>query len=340
MKVLLSWLREFCPTDLSPKDLAERMTAQGVKVEGMSRPWERLSGVVVARVLEIRDHPNSDKLCLARVSYGSGERELVVGVRNMKPGDLVPLAGPGAAVPALPEPLAARKIRGVVSEGMLCSPRELGVGPEHSGILILPPDTPVGADVRAHFGLDDVLYDIEVKSNRPDLMSVFGVAREVAAATGTRLTPPDTSLEEAGEKAKEVASVQVLDLERCPRYLARVIRGVSIAAAPIRVQARLTACGMRPLSNVIDATNYALLEIGHPLHPFDLALLEGSGVVVRRLFDEPSMFAMASSLAWASARAFLRQVFSSLSVVRRRVNCAMRSFALLSAPSCRRRTSA
>src|SRR6266545_5244096 len=155
MKVVLSWLRELCPTELSADELAERLTSQGVKVEAVVRPWERLSGVVVARVLEVRDHPNADKLCLARVSIGSAEREVVVGVRNMAPGDLVPLAGPGATVPASPEPLAAQEIRGVISDGMLCSPKELSISGDHTGILILPPDASTGADFRSSFGLDD-----------------------------------------------------------------------------------------------------------------------------------------------------------------------------------------
>ena len=282
MKVLLSWLREFCPTDLSAEELAEKLTEQGAKVESVSYPWERLTGVVVARVREVQDHPSSDKLCLARVDHGSGERELVVGVRNMKAGDLVPLAGPGATVPGLPEPLTARQIRGVVSEGMLCSPRELGISGEHTGILVLPPETRVGADFKEAFGLADALLDVEVKSNRPDLLSVVGVAREAAAATGVPFIPPDTRFTESEEKAHEAATVEVLDLERCPRYLAKVIRGVSVGSSPIRVQARLTAMGMRPLSGVVDATNYVMLEMGQPLHPFDLALLEGAGVVVRR----------------------------------------------------------
>jgi phenylalanyl-tRNA synthetase beta chain len=281
VKVLLSWLREMCPTDLSAEELAERLTPQGVKVEGIARPWERLQGVVIARVLEVRDHPNSDKLCLARVDHGAGEREVVVGVRNMRPGDLVPLAGPGATVPALPEPLSARKIRGVVSDGMLCSPWELGLSTGHTGILILPVGAPVGADFRETFGLDDAVFDIEVKSNRPDLLSVAGVAREAAAATGIPFTPPDSSVPEVDEKAADVATVEILDLGRCPRYLARIIRSVEIGPSPVIVQARLTASGMRPISNVVDATNYVMLEMGQPLHPFDLALLEGPGIVVR-----------------------------------------------------------
>ncbi len=282
MKIVLSWLRELCPTDLPAEELAELLTSKGAKVEGVERPWERLSGVVVSRVLEVRDHPSSDKLCLARVSTGASEREVVVGVRNMKAGDLVPLAGPGTTVPALPEPLSAREIRGVVSDGMLCSPMELGIAPNHDGILVLPADLSPGDDVKQVLGLDDAVLDVEVTPNRPDFLSVVGVAREVAAATGLPFSPPDASVEEDEEPAGGIATVEIVDLDRCPRYLARIIRDVRHVASPPQVQARLTGAGMRPISAVVDATNYAMLEIGQPLHPFDLALLKGPGIVVRR----------------------------------------------------------
>jgi phenylalanyl-tRNA synthetase beta chain len=282
VKVVLSWLREFCPVDLPPEELGELLAWQGLHLESIDRPWEGLAGVVVARVLEVRDHPNSQKLCVARVGYGAGEREVVVGVRNMRAGDLVPLAGPGARVPALAEPLSVQDKRGVNSEGMLCSPRELGISGDHTGILILPADLNVGADVKAAFGLDEAVLDLEVEANRGDELSIFGVAREVSAATGVPLTPPEVSVEESGGPASEAATVEVLDPERCPRYLARVIEGVSVGPSPIRVQARLSASGMRPLSNVVDATNYVMLETGQPMHPFDLAKLEGAAIVVRR----------------------------------------------------------
>ncbi|HEY7754911.1 MAG TPA: phenylalanine--tRNA ligase beta subunit-related protein, partial [Actinomycetota bacterium] len=267
MKVVLSWLRELCPTDLSAEALAELLTSKGAEVESIERPWAGLSGVVVARVVEVRDHPNSDRLCLARVATGSGEQEVVVGVRNMAPGDLVPLAGPGSRIPTLPEPLGAREIRGVVSNGMLCAPDELGISPSHEGILILPPDLEPGLDVVDAFGLDDAVLDIEVTPNRPDFLSVLGIAREVAAATGTPLVPPDASVDEADRPAAGVATLEVLDLERCPRYLGRVLSDVRDAPSPIAAQARLTAAGMRPISAAVDATNYAMLEIGQPLHP-------------------------------------------------------------------------
>ena len=255
MRVPLSWLREFCATALSAEELADLLTNHGVEVERIIRPWEGLSRVVVARVLDVADHPNADKLCLATVDAGAGERRVVVGVRNMGPGDLVPYAPPGATLPGAPEPLERREIRGVASEGMLCSPKELG--------------------------LDESVIDIEVFPNRPDLLSVLGVAREVAAITGGDLRHPDTSVNESVERAADAATVEVLDEVRCPRYLAKVIRGVRIAPSPLQAQVRLSAAGMRPLAGVVDATNYAMLELGQPLHPFDLARLAGPGIVVR-----------------------------------------------------------
>ena len=282
MRVPLSWLRELCPVELSVEELADVFTMRGLGVEGVLRPWERLQGVVIARVLEVADHPGLEKLCVARVEAGGGPVEVVVGVRNMRPGDLVPWAPPGAAIPTLDDPLGRRTFKGVTSNGMLCSPRELAISPDHDRILVLPEDSPVGRDVRSHFGLDDVVFDTEILSNRADLQSVLGVAREVAAATGTPLQFPDTAAPEGDEKAEDVATVEIRDLELCPRYLARVVRGVGTRSSPIRVQARLTAAGMRPISGAVDATNFVMLELGQPLHPFDLSLLEGAGIIVRR----------------------------------------------------------
>jgi phenylalanyl-tRNA synthetase beta chain len=284
VKVVSSWLREFAPTDMDPEELAELMTRRGVKVEEVLRPWDGLAGVTVARVLEVTDHPNSEKLCVARVDDGTGEQVVCAGVRNFTAGDLVPWAKPGSRVPALPEPLAPRTLRGVVSNGMLCSPRELNIADSHLGILLLDPSEGfvVGEDVKEVVGLDDVVFDIEVEPNRPDFLSVFGVAREVAAATGVPLLSPDLSLEETDEAAESVARVRSEAPEGCPEYLARVIRGVDAGGrSPLRVQARLTASGMRPVSNVVDATNYAMLELGQPLHAFDLDTLAGPEIVVR-----------------------------------------------------------
>ncbi len=283
MRIPLAWLREYAPTDMAVDELAELMTHRGVKVEAVLHPWEGLEGVVVARVLEVRDHPNSDKLCLARLQHAAGEIELVVGVRNMAPGDLVPWAPPGARVPTLEEPLGEREIRGVVSHGMLCSPRELAISGDHGGILLLNDEGwDVGTDLKRALELDQPVLDIEVEPNRPDFLSIIGVAREVAAATGVPLRSIDRDVAETAEEAAAVASVRIEDPDGCPRYLARVIRGVTHRASPLRAQARLTACGMRPIDAVVDATNYTMLELGQPLHGFDLATLAGPGIIVRR----------------------------------------------------------
>ena len=284
MRVPLSWLREFCAVKLSAEDLADLLTSRGLHLERLLRPWEAVSGVLVARVLDVRGHPNADKLCVATIESGSGTRDVVVGVRNMGPGDLVPYAAPGATLPGFEGKLERRELRGVTSDGMLCSPSELAISGDHSGILVLQDGEP-GEDLKEALGLDETVIDIEVVPNRPDLMSVYGVAREAAAATGEDLAPADTSVEEIEEPADSVATVEVHDSVRCPRYLARVIRGVRVGHSPVQAQVRLTAAGMRPVSNVVDATNYAMLELGQPMHPFDLKLLAGPGIEVRTATD-------------------------------------------------------
>jgi phenylalanyl-tRNA synthetase beta chain len=283
MRIPVSWLRELCPTDLSVDQIAELIGRQGIHVEGVLKPWDGIVGVTVAEVLSVEDHPDSDKLCVARVTDGTEEMIVCAGVRNFAAGDLVPWAKPGSRVPVLPEPLAPRKLRGVVSNGMLCSPRELNVADVHSGIMVLN-DEPasVGQDFVTAFGLDEDVLDIEVEPNRPDFLSILGVAREVSAGTGVPIMLPDAALATSGGRAADIAAVRIDAPDVCPRYIARVIEGVSPGAmSPIKAQARLTACGMRPISAIVDATNYAMLELGQPLHGFDMDLLAGPGIVVR-----------------------------------------------------------
>jgi phenylalanyl-tRNA synthetase beta chain len=286
MRIVWSWLREFCPTEHSASDLAERLTLHGVKVEDVLRPWEGVQGVVVARVVKVEDHPNSDTLTVVTLDDGAGEHVVCAGVRNYEAGDLVPWAPPGSRVPALPEPLAPRRLRGVMSNGMMCSLRELAIADVHTGILVLNDErVSVGDDLVTALDLDDEVLDVEVEPNRPDFLNVIGVAREVAALTGTPLVDPLPALVEADEAAEAIASVRVDALDACPRYVARVIRGLGPGNTPVRVQARLTASGMRPISPVVDATNYTMLELGQPLHAFDLQRLAGPGIVVRRAIE-------------------------------------------------------
>ena len=283
MKIVWSWLQEFCPTDARAADLADQLTMQGVKVENLTRPWEGVVGVVVARVVSVQNHPDSDMLCVATVDDGTGEQIVCAGVRNFAAGDLVPWAKPGARVPVLAEPLGPRKLRGVLSNGMLCSSRELNIADVHTGILILNDEGfAVGADFKTAVGFDDEVLDIEVEPNRPDFLSVLGVAREVSVLTGVPLRPVDADAPDHGETSG-VVSITISALDACPRYVARVIRGVDLTRpTPLKVQARLTAAGMRPVSNVVDATNYTMLELGQPLHGFDLDRLAGPSISVRR----------------------------------------------------------
>jgi len=281
MKVPLSWLRELTPVEASAEELAARLPVHGLTVDEVVRPGADISGVVVARVLEIEEVPGANKVILSRVDAGEGPREVFVGVRNIAPGDLVPYATPGSRLPGGRE-IGRREMFGRMSEGMLCSPKELGISDDHSGIMILEPDGKLGQDVRETLGMDDAILDIDVTPNRPDLLSLVGVAREVAALYGLPLTIPESGIQEDGPSASELATVMVEDAKGCPRYLARIITGVRVGPSPGWMQRRLLACGMRPISGPVDVTNYVLLERGHPQHAFDLAKLRGRAIVVRK----------------------------------------------------------
>jgi phenylalanyl-tRNA synthetase beta chain len=280
MKVPLSWLREYVDFDEDYSVLADGLTSLGLKVEGVDRPGESIEKVVVGKVLEIKDHPRADQLILVDVDVGSESLHIVCGARNFAVGDLVPVALVGASLPDGRIERATK--RGEVSEGMLCSPRELRVSEDHSGILVLPSDSEVGADVRPILGLDDVVLDLEITPNRPDAMSLLGVAREVVALTQTEWRVPDPSLPVATEPITGLAAVEVEDAKGCPRYLARVLTGITDAPSPAWVQRRLHLAGVRPISSIVDATNYAMLVAGHPMHAFDLDRLDGNRIVVRR----------------------------------------------------------
>ena len=281
MRVPLSWLREFTPVEAPADELAQRLPVHGLQVEEVVRPGSEISGVVVARILEIEEVPGADKVILSRVDAGDGPREVFVGVRNIAPGDLVPYATPGSRLPGGRE-IGRREMFGRTSEGMLCSPRELGISDDHSGIMILDAEAKLGQDIRETLGLDDEILDIDITPNRPDLLSIVGVAREVAALYKLPLTIPPAGLTEEGPAAADLATVTVEDARGCPRYLARVITSVRVGPSPAWMQRRLLACGMRPISGPVDVTNYVLLELGHPQHAFDLAKLRGKAIIVRR----------------------------------------------------------
>ncbi|HEY8201894.1 MAG TPA: phenylalanine--tRNA ligase subunit beta, partial [Actinomycetota bacterium] len=269
--------------DLDVDRVAEGLTNAGLKVEAVHREGAGFHGVVVGEVRSVDPHPRAERLVLVEADVGADELlHIVCGARNFAKGDRVPVAVVGATLPG-DFTISERVVMGKTSHGMLCSGRELGVGEDHSGILVLPADAPLGAPVGDVLGLGEVVLEIEVTPNRPDAMSLLGIAREVAAFTGGELRPPAPELREGGDPVEALASVAIEDLEGCPRYLAMVLGEVDGgAASPELAQRRLVAAGVRPVSAVVDATNYALLVTGHPMHAFDLDRLGGKRIVVRR----------------------------------------------------------
>ncbi|HEY3673462.1 MAG TPA: phenylalanine--tRNA ligase subunit beta, partial [Acidimicrobiia bacterium] len=280
MRAPLSWIRDFTPgIDRAPvADLVSALNQLGLEVEGVEQPGEEITGVIAARVLNVEKHPNADKLSLVDVTIGDTETRVVCGAPNVVAGMVVPYAPSGATLPG-GFTLERRKIRGEVSDGMLCSAKELGLGDDHSGILGLDPGTELGQDVREVLGLDDVIFDLAITPNRPDAMCIVGVARELAAHFSLDFVLPEPSAP-ADVSVRSDITVVIEDDARCPRYLGRVAR-VTMGASPAWMAQRLVKAGMRPISNVVDVTNYVLLERNQPLHAFDLSRLAGRGIVVR-----------------------------------------------------------
>src|SRR5687768_13049764 len=239
MKVTLNWLKQYVDFDWSPEELRERLTMLGLEVEGMQKLGGEFEWVVVAQVLTREKHPNADKLSVCRVADGKGERQIVCGAQNFKAGDKVPLILPGASLPPKPgekEPFTIKvgKIRGVESHGMMCSPKELGLTEDAEGLMILTPEAKVGQPFAEHLGRagSDVVYDLEITPNRPDLNSVIGIAREISALTGNPFRLPEIKLREGAEPVSKWVAVRLDDPELCARYAARVVRGVKVGPSP------------------------------------------------------------------------------------------------------------
>jgi phenylalanyl-tRNA synthetase beta chain len=286
MLVSLKWLSEYVPLTLPVKELAERLSICGVKVERIIARGDEWEGVRVAQVLEVNPHPNADRLRLVTVDVADADRPTVVcGAPNVAPGLKVAFALAGTRLRdghtgewAVLKPT---KIRGVDSAGMVLSEKELGISESHEGILELPADAPVGESLSGYYG--DTLFEIEVTPNRPDHMSMLGIAWEVAAQTHVKVNEPDRIYNEAGSNAATArTSVTIEARDLCPRYLAGIVERVKVGPSPEWMQERLIAAGMRPISNIVDITNYVMLETGQPLHAFDLRKLGGNKIIVRR----------------------------------------------------------
>jgi phenylalanyl-tRNA synthetase beta chain len=279
MRAPLSWIRDFTPADAPVDELVAALNQLGLEVEGVEAPGEEVLGVRVARILEVLPHPDADRLQLADVDFGDGTTRVVCGAPNIAAGMVVPFAPSGASLPG-GFTLERRKIRGQESDGMLCSAKELGLGEDAGGIMELDASAELGTDVREVLGLDDVVFDLAITPNRPDAMCIVGVARELAAHFGQPLTVPEPNAVSDGSAGASNVSVAIEAPDRCPRYLAWTA-AVMLGPSPAWLQQRLVKAGMRPISNVVDVTNYVLLERNQPLHAFDLGRLAGPGIVVR-----------------------------------------------------------
>ena len=296
MKVTLNWLKQYVDFNWSPEELAERLTMLGLEVEGVQKLGGEFAGVVVGQVLAKDKVAGSDKLSVNRVADGKGERTIICGAPNHQPGDKVAVILPNFALPLKagekePFVIKERKVFGVVSQGMMCSKKELDLGEDGDGIIILPADAKVGQPFAEHLGRagSDVVYDLEVTPNRPDLNSVIGIAREIAALTGNPLRLPVISNQcsVASEEVSKFVAVKLQEPELCPRYTARVVTGVKVGPSPDWLRTTLEKVGIRSISNVVDVTNYVMLETGQPLHAFDYHLIaKGTDskptIVVRR----------------------------------------------------------
>ena len=285
MKVPVSWLREYVDFDLQVEELARRLVFTSCEVDRIVRQGVpgggNLEHFVVGKVLEAGKHPNADKLQLTKVDVGSGEpRSIVCGAWNFGPGATVAVVLPGGVMPGGEFTIERRKLRGEVSDGMILSERELELGQDHGGIMVLADELAAGTPLADVLPVGDDILEIETLYNRPDLTSIYGIAREVAALLGTTLRPmPGTEPARDGDDAVEIA---IEDLERCPRYVGRLFREVQVGESPAWLKARLMGGGMRPISNVVDVTNYVMLALGSPLHAFDYDKLTGGRIVVRR----------------------------------------------------------
>lgn len=286
MKVTLNWLREFVEIELSIDQLINRLALSGFEVEGVSE--QGTAPITVAQITQIRPHPNADHLVVCDVTTGRESFPVVCGATNMKAGDKVALAPIASTLPD-GRIVERTEIRGQVSCGMLCSEQELGLSADHSGLLILSPDAPLGVSLYSFLGLRDTIIDIAVTANRGDCLSVLGFAREIAALTGARFRARTLRVRETGVPIEEQAHIRIDDLDLCPRYAARVFADIRVAPSPVWMRWRLEAVGIRSINNVVDITNYVMVERGQPLHAFDLSSLAGAEIIVRRARDTKMM---------------------------------------------------
>jgi phenylalanyl-tRNA synthetase beta chain len=284
MRISLNWLKEYIDIEHSPEDLAHLLTMTGLEVEGVESVGQSLDDIIVAKIITIVKHPNADRLTNCLVDTGKEQVPVVCGAPNVKVGAKVAMAVPGVTLPG-GIVVKKGKIRGELSMGILLAEDEMGLTDDHSGIMILPDDFETGASLASVFPVKDHILDISLTPNRPDCASVIGVAREIAAITGGIIRMPNIEYRSTGALINELASVTIDDVTGCPRYAAGMIQGVELRTSPFWMRYRLHASGVRAISNVVDISNYVLMEMGQPLHTFDYRMLAGHRIVVARAKD-------------------------------------------------------
>ncbi|HWR44591.1 phenylalanine--tRNA ligase subunit beta [Sporomusa sp.] len=288
MRASFKWLQDYVEINETPEKLADMLTMAGIPVAAVEPLGQNISGVVTGKVIEIGPHPDADKLSVCKIDIGTEVLTIVTGATNVRQGHIVPVATVGANLPNGMN-IQPTKLRGMLSYGMLCSTEELNidnklVSPEaRNGIYILPADTAVGIDIRTALGLDDVVLEFELTANRADCFSIIGIAREIAVLTGASLKKPMLNLKETGvEKANSLTNIQIADSSLCPRFAARVLTNIKVGPSPAWMQHRIQAAGMRPINNIVDVTNFVMLELGQPMHAYDYNLLARHSLVVRK----------------------------------------------------------
>jgi phenylalanyl-tRNA synthetase beta chain len=284
MKISLKWLSTYVKVDEffeAPEKLSEILTQAGLEVDAVTNQRQQFQNIVVGHVTELGKHPDADKLTVCQVDAGEGSlRQIICGAKNHKQGDKVVVTLPGAVLPG-DFKIKDSKIRGVESKGMLASESELGLSDEAEGILILPEEAPIGASFAEYYGLDDVHFEISVTANRADCLSHLGLAREVACLLGRVYEVPVADFEAKGRTTSESVSLTVENKKACPRYAGRLIENIKVGPSPAWLKNRVEAAGMNSINNIVDVTNYVMLEMGQPLHAFDLSFLQGAKVIVR-----------------------------------------------------------
>ncbi len=294
MKVPLKWLKDYVDIDIPVDELARKLTLAGLEVSDIQVIGGSWDKVIVGQILAVDPHPNADRLRLATVDLGGRQITVVCGAPNLVVRDKIAFALVGARLidghTGKVEELKPAKIRGVVSEGMICAEKELGLSDNYEGILVLPRDYEIGRPLTEYLG--ETVLDIDITPNRADCLSVMGIAREAAAITGHPFRMPDLEYEEGSKGVESYASVQIKDADLCPRYCAAVIDGITIKPSPQWMQDRLAASGARPINNIVDITNYVMLEFGQPLHAFDYRDIRGQKIIVRRAAEGELMYTL------------------------------------------------